>query len=397
MMLAMTHRYIFLLAETASQMFESRESRTVGVLDRATQRRHGMARTAGVLLSKSMELSNEVFLAMQSRGFRGDAHVLVEFRMRWRDYLGARRHFSLVGGARRVDGTVMSATARLRMPQNVDFEYERIPALRRAFAGDRARTVGRAGRRQRFRQVHAAATARCACVSRRLGRSAFAAQPLTAETARDDELRPVVSPPRGAGLSESRRAALQSDRVRRSRLRAAANGLVEQEVIDRVNHALELMGIAHLRDRPPYRLSGGEKKRVALASVIVLDPEVLLLDEPTAMLDPRSQSQLIDLIQNWKSTSKTIITATHQLEIVEDIADRVCRAGAGKCHRRRRHRGTSWRTASCCLRANLVHAHRHRHGDVMHSHPHLHSHGEHKHELTRSLSTETETSPAPST
>ena len=83
------------------------------------------------------------------------------------------------------------------------------------------------------------------------------------------------------------------------------------------------MGIAHLRDRAPYRLSGGEKKRVALASVIVLDPEVLLLDEPTAMLDPRSQSQLIDLIQNWKGSSKTVITATHQLEIVEDIAERV--------------------------------------------------------------------------
>ena len=87
MMLAMTHRYIFLLAETASQMFESRQSRTVGVLDGAAQRRM-TARTAGVLLSKSVELSNEVFLAMQSRGFRGDVKILSEFRMRAWDYLG---------------------------------------------------------------------------------------------------------------------------------------------------------------------------------------------------------------------------------------------------------------------------------------------------------------------
>ena len=87
MMLAMTHRYIFLLAESANQMFESRASRTVGVLD-ATQRRRVIARSAGVMLSKSIELSNEVFLAMQSRGFRGDAKVLVDFRMRGRDYLG---------------------------------------------------------------------------------------------------------------------------------------------------------------------------------------------------------------------------------------------------------------------------------------------------------------------
>jgi cobalt/nickel transport system permease protein len=87
MMLAMTHRYVFLLAETASQMFESRQSRTVGALDRASQR-HMAARTAGVLLSKSVDLSNEVFLAMQSRGFSGDVKILSEFRMRSRDYLG---------------------------------------------------------------------------------------------------------------------------------------------------------------------------------------------------------------------------------------------------------------------------------------------------------------------
>ena len=87
MMLAMTHRYIFLLAETAGQMFESRQSRTVGLLDGATQRRV-TARTAGVLLSRSVELSNEVFLAMQSRGFRGDVKILSEFRMGPWDYVG---------------------------------------------------------------------------------------------------------------------------------------------------------------------------------------------------------------------------------------------------------------------------------------------------------------------
>jgi cobalt ECF transporter T component CbiQ len=97
MMLAMTHRYIFLLAETAGQMFESRQSRTVGALDRAAQRRM-TSRTAGVLLSKSVELSNDVFLAMQSRGFRGDAKVLSEFRMRSWDYLGLLA-FLLIGAA----------------------------------------------------------------------------------------------------------------------------------------------------------------------------------------------------------------------------------------------------------------------------------------------------------
>jgi cobalt/nickel transport system ATP-binding protein len=138
------------------------------------------------------------------------------------------------------------------------------------------------------------------------------------------------------------------------------------------------MGIAHLRDRAPYRLSGGEKKRVALASVIVLDPDVLLLDEPTAMLDPRSQSQLIDLIQSWKSSSKTVITATHQLEIVEDIADRVFVLEQGSVVAA----GSPQEILSdgdLLLHANLVHAHRHTHGTMTHSHPHLHSHARHEH------------------
>ena len=109
----------------------------------------------------------------------------------------------------------------------------------------------------------------------------------------------------------------------------------KEQVLSKVAATMELMGIVHLRDRPPYRLSGGEKKRVALASVIVLDPDVLLLDEPTSTLDPRSQSQLIDLIQDWKGSSKTVVTATHQLEIVDDIASRVLVLEGGKSWRDR--------------------------------------------------------------
>jgi cobalt/nickel transport system ATP-binding protein len=150
------------------------------------------------------------------------------------------------------------------------------------------------------------------------------------------------------------------------------------QLMAKVGATMELMGISHLRERPPYRLSGGEKKRVALASVIVLEPDVLLLDEPTATLDPRSQSQIIDLIQQWKGSSRIIVTATHQLEIVEDIADRVVVLEAGKVLAS----GTPSEVLSnqeLLLRANLVHAHRHSHGTVTHSHPHLHSHSDHEH------------------
>jgi cobalt/nickel transport system ATP-binding protein len=155
-------------------------------------------------------------------------------------------------------------------------------------------------------------------------------------------------------------------------------GWPKEKLIEQVTQTMELMGIAHLRERPPYRLSGGEKKRVALASVIVLDPDVLLLDEPTATLDPRSQSQIIDLIQQWKGTLKTVVTATHQLEIVEDIADRVVVMEGGRVSAS----GSVSEVLSnqeLLLRANLVHAHRHTHGTMTHSHPHIHSHEKHEH------------------
>jgi len=153
----------------------------------------------------------------------------------------------------------------------------------------------------------------------------------------------------------------------------------KNQIIERVNGALQLMAIEHLRDRPPYRLSGGEKKRVALASVIVLDPEVILLDEPTSTLDPRSQSQLIDLLQKWKSASKTIITATHQLEIIDELADRAFVLQEGRVAASGPTREVL-DNFDLLLRTNLVHAHRHSHGSMTHSHPHRHSHADHEHE-----------------
>lgn len=148
----------------------------------------------------------------------------------------------------------------------------------------------------------------------------------------------------------------------------------KDEIAERVNAMLESMQIAHLKDRPPHRLSGGEKKRVALASVLVLDPEVLLLDEPTAALDPRSQSQMIDLLIGWGEGNKTVITATHDLGLVEDIADDcvILQSGAVAALG---NPAELLANQALLARANLAHAHRHRHGSqITHSHPHTHPH-----------------------
>ena len=100
-------------------------------------------------------------------------------------------------------------------------------------------------------------------------------------------------------------------------------GLSRAEVNERVDAALRALRIEKLRDRAPHRLSGGEKKRVALASILSLDPEVWLLDEPAAGLDPRSKVWLIEFLAAQARAGRTIVTATHDLDIVEAIAERV--------------------------------------------------------------------------
>jgi cobalt/nickel transport system ATP-binding protein len=100
-------------------------------------------------------------------------------------------------------------------------------------------------------------------------------------------------------------------------------GLSHAEVVARVEAALRALRIEKLRDRPPHRLSGGEKKRVALASVLSLEPEVWLMDEPTAGLDPRSRAWLVAFIEAQGRSGKTVVITTHDLDIVGDIADRV--------------------------------------------------------------------------
>jgi cobalt/nickel transport system permease protein len=95
--LGMTFRYILLLLETAHEMFESRKSRTVGKMNSSEYRRLA-ASSGAVLLSKSFQLSSEVFLAMQARGFRGEVYVLDEFHMSARDWT-ALGFFAALGGA----------------------------------------------------------------------------------------------------------------------------------------------------------------------------------------------------------------------------------------------------------------------------------------------------------
>ena len=98
--------------------------------------------------------------------------------------------------------------------------------------------------------------------------------------------------------------------------------LPEVEINKRVNDCLNLLNIDKLKEEHPYNLSGGEKKRVAIASVLALNPEVIILDEPMNGIDPKGKKFLRDLLIALNKSGKTIICATHDFEYVEGIFNR---------------------------------------------------------------------------
>jgi cobalt/nickel transport system ATP-binding protein len=104
-------------------------------------------------------------------------------------------------------------------------------------------------------------------------------------------------------------------------------GLPPDQVELRVATALERVGMAHVRDRPPYRLSAGEKRAVAIATVLAMTPDILVMDEPSSNLDPRSRRGLIELLRSFEHTK---ILATHDLEMVVEVCDRVIVLDGGR-------------------------------------------------------------------
>lgn len=157
-------------------------------------------------------------------------------------------------------------------------------------------------------------------------------------------------------------------------------GLHEKKIREIVSGLLESLNIGDLAERAPHTLSDGQKKKVAIASSLATDPDVLLLDEPTSGLDPRTQVWLIEILHELHKKGKTIISATHDLSIADDIADRAVVisedhtiAADGAFHE-------VIANDELLLRVNLIHEHAHYHGDTAHVHRHghfghIHEHG----------------------
>ena len=104
-------------------------------------------------------------------------------------------------------------------------------------------------------------------------------------------------------------------------------GLPIEEVHSRVKTALETVGVLALKDRPPYRLSSGQKRRVAIASVLSMSPDILVMDEPTSGLDPQARRKLIEMLKIFKHSK---IIATHDLDMVLDLCERTIILNEGR-------------------------------------------------------------------
>ena len=152
-------------------------------------------------------------------------------------------------------------------------------------------------------------------------------------------------------------------------------GLLRDEVERRVREAAQQLRIEPLLDRPPYTLSGGEKKRVAIAAVLTMQPHVLLLDEPTNALDPRSQVWLLDVLDEWKQEGRTVVMATHDLSAAAESADRIVVLSEDHTIVADGTPEAVLAQRELLLSVNLIHEHTHRHASTAHKHAHAHGPG----------------------
>lgn len=149
-------------------------------------------------------------------------------------------------------------------------------------------------------------------------------------------------------------------------------GVHQEEVMERLGKYAKLLEIEHLLDRAPHQLSIGEKRKASLASVLAIEPDILILDEPTAGLDPLTTRHIVDLILELNAKGKTIITSTHDLHIVAEISDTVYVFDKSKKIVRSGKPLEVLADDAFLKQSNLLHIHSHKHDGKAHAHPHLH-------------------------
>ncbi|MFA5393279.1 MAG: ABC transporter ATP-binding protein [Candidatus Ratteibacteria bacterium] len=149
-------------------------------------------------------------------------------------------------------------------------------------------------------------------------------------------------------------------------------GMEKEEIEDRLEELIGILNLKGLLDRPPHQLSIGEKRKVALASTLIINPDVLILDEPTAGLDPLTTRHIVDLLIQAHGFGKTIIISTHDLHLAEEISDTIYVFSPEKRIVKSGKPEEILTDGQLLHDNNLIHIHSHKHKDTTHIHPHLH-------------------------
>lgn len=145
-------------------------------------------------------------------------------------------------------------------------------------------------------------------------------------------------------------------------------GMAKEEAYERADSVLKMLEIEYLKRRSTHMLSGGERKKVALGSILTYNPHIILFDEPMSGLDPRSQSFVIELIFQLNEAGKTIVITTHNLELASHLQPRI--AVLSEDHQLIRTGDTDevLSDVEFLVSVNLIHESLHRHNNQVHSH-----------------------------
>jgi cobalt/nickel transport system ATP-binding protein len=141
---------------------------------------------------------------------------------------------------------------------------------------------------------------------------------------------------------------------------------------ERAEQTLSSLGIEYLKDRPVYMLSGGEKKKVAIASVLTMNPEILLIDEPLSSLDPKAQTFFTDLLLELNHAGKTIVFTTHHLDLIDHLQPRVAVLSEEHTIHKTGTASEILSDEEFLISVNLIHEHIHKHDNEEHRHFHSH-------------------------
>lgn len=142
----------------------------------------------------------------------------------------------------------------------------------------------------------------------------------------------------------------------------------KEEAMDIAFSLMKMLNIEYLKDRPTYMLSGGEKKKVAIAAVLAVNPQVLIMDEPTSSLDPKTRSFIIELIFSLNEAGKTIILTSHNLEMISHFQSRVAVLSENHTIERIGMPEDVLNDTEFLVKANLISEHMHKHGAHIHKH-----------------------------